>query len=441
MSAPANGTVVPPLAQPVAIQGQGDIASLVERLKPTVVNITTTSVVPVSENPFPIPLPFNHPQPRGERHAKALGTGFIVDPAGLVVTNAHVIQGAEDIKVRLADEREFPGKIVGKDPLLDLAVVKIEGASNLSAVTMGDSDALRVGDWVLAIGNPFGLGHTVTLGITSAKDRSIGAGPYDAFIQTDASINPGNSGGALFNLKGEVVGIPTMIRANAQGIGFAVPVNALKDVLPQLRDKGTVTRGKLGVHIQHVTEELAKTLGLEKPRGALVAAVEPGSAGAKAGIQPGDVIVSVNGLDVPHSEDLPRMVARNQPGQTVKLVYVRNAQKAEANAVLDLLVPEEDDDEAPTPAGMQPPPATGSKLGVSIDDAPGGGARIRGVAPTSPASGQLEPGDVVTEVDHQPVKTALELQKKLEAAGGGKTVLLRVRRGPEQRFVALTLAK
>jgi serine protease Do len=255
----SSGDYVPPLIAPVAMAGVADVAALVERLRPTVVNITTTQIAHDPHQGVPF---FMRPGPGGgDRRAKSLGSGFIVDPRGFVVTNAHVVAGAEDIQVRLNDDREFPATVVGKDPKLDLALLRIDGATNLSATVLGDSDGLRVGEWVLAIGNPFGLGHTVTLGITSAKDRSIGAGPYDAFIQTDASINPGNSGGPLFNLRGEVVGIPTAIRQGAQGIGFAVPVNALKDVLPQLRDKGAVTRGKLGVRIQHVTGDLAKGFG------------------------------------------------------------------------------------------------------------------------------------------------------------------------------------
>jgi serine protease Do len=444
---PPAGTFVAPLVQPVQVVGQSDVAGLVERLKPTVVNITTsravarTSMNPFDGTPFGGMLPpFGGPGGAPpEARAHALGTGFIVDPAGYVVTNAHVISGAEDIQVRLSDDRELSAHVVGKDTKLDLALVKIDGASNLSAAVLGDSDQLRVGEWVLAIGNPFGLGHTVTLGITSAKDRSIGAGPYDAFIQTDASINPGNSGGPLFNLKGEVVGIPTAIRQGAQGIGFAVPVNSLKDVLPQLRDKGTVSRGKLGVRIQHITADLAKGLGLDRARGALVANVETGSAGARAGLQPGDVIVQVDGSDVARSEELPRLVARHAPGSEVRLTYLRNGKQGDTKVVLDALTEDPEGDEGPavpSPGKAQEP---ASKLGVQLDDAPQGGARIRGVAPGSPAFGQLSPGDVVLEINRQPVKSASEMQKRIEQAKSGDILLLRVRRGHDQRFVGLKL--
>jgi serine protease Do len=415
-----------------------DVAGLAERLKPTVVNIATVGAARES-GPFG-GMPFGHPEARKSR---SQGTGFIVDPAGYVVTNVHVIAGAEDIRVRLADDREFSAKVVGRDPKMDLALIKLEGASGLSAAVLGDSDGLRVGDSVLAIGNPFGLGHTVTLGITSAKDRSIGAGPYDAFIQTDASINPGNSGGALFNLKGEVVGIPTMIRAGAQGIGFAVPVNALRDILPQLRDKGVVSRGKLGVRIQPLTPELAKGLGLERPRGALIAAVEPGGSGARAGLTSGDVITAVDGQEVPRSDDLPRLVARHTPGSKIKLAYVRAGAKKELDATLDSLAAEaDDDDETPNqrPAPASPPPSSG-KMGVTFDNgSTSGGAKVRAVAPDSAAAGQLAPGDLIVEIDRQPVRSTEELAKKIDPMAPGRVILLKVKRGAENvRFVAITL--
>ena len=449
---PPRGQYVPPLANPVPVAGAADVASLVERLKPTVVNITTTSKATPArdQGPFPFPFPFG-PFPGGggpqggppgfSPRAVALGTGFIIDPAGYVITNAHVVEDADDIKVKLADEREFPAKVVGKDAKLDVALLKIDGASNLSAAVLGDSDKLRVGEWVIAIGNPFGLGHTVTLGIVSAKDRTIGAGPYDAFIQTDASINPGNSGGALFNLKGEVVGVPTAIRQGAQGIGFAVPVNSVADVIPQLREKGAVSRGKLGVRIQHVTADLAKGLGLDHPRGALVASVEPNGAGARAGIEAGDVITKVDGADVPHSEELPRMVARHQPGAKVTLTVLRDGKEKQVSAVLDALVDQDDDETSPASqkGGLGMPTQPQGKLGVQLEDVQGGGAKIRGVMPDSPAFGQLMPGDVVVEVNHQPVKSAADFAKKIEATKGGQVALMRVKRGQDQRFVAITL--
>ncbi|MCS6898201.1 MAG: Do family serine endopeptidase [Myxococcales bacterium] len=432
---PPVSTFVAPLVNPVTIPTPvTDVAALAQRLMPTVVNITTSHIS--RGNPHE-GLPFGLPFRGLERRSRSLGSGFIVDPTGLIVTNAHVVAGADDIRVRLADDREFDAKVIGKDSKLDLALLKLDNASGLAAAVMGDSDTLRVGDWVLAIGNPFGLGHTVTIGITSAKGRSIGAGPYDDFIQTDASINPGNSGGPLFNLKGEVVGIPTAIRQNAQGIGFAVPVNALKEVLPQLRDKGSVSRGKLGVRIQPLTSELAQGLGLEKPRGALVSNVEPNSAGAKAGIQPGDVITHVNGLEVNHADDLPRMVARHQPGTRIKITIFRGGKASQFEAVLDPLL--DDPEEDPSPSGSSKPgPEPTSRLGIQIDDAPGGnGARVRFVSPTSLAAGQLLPGDIIIEINKQPVRNAAEAMKRTENIALGQVLLLKIRRGNDHRFVAI----
>ncbi|MCU0682026.1 MAG: Do family serine endopeptidase [Polyangiaceae bacterium] len=440
VAAPPAGTVVAPLAAPVPLVGTADVASLVERLKPTVVNITTTSSRGGDDdgNVFgggsPFPMPFGGGGPRSTR---ALGTGFIVDPAGFVVTNAHVVQGADEIKVRLSDERTLPAKVIGRDAALDLALLQLDGASNLSAVALGDSEGLRVGDWVLAIGNPFGLGHTVTLGITSAKGRTIGASQYDDFIQTDASINPGNSGGPLFNLKGEVVGIPTAIRQGAQGIGFAVPVNALREVLPQLRERGSVSRGYLGVRYQPVTDELAQGLGLDRRRGALVSEVEAHTPGARAGLQPGDVITAVNGTDVARYEDLPRLIARNAPGAKVKLGVLRNGKNLDLATTLDPR-PDRDDDENPSP---NPSPATAPKgrLGVVLEDAPGGGALVRAIAPRSPAAGQIRPGDIILEADKKPIRSASELAKRVDALPSGQVLVLRVRQSRATTYVAIRL--
>ena len=223
-----------------------------------------------------------------EFKSRSLGSGFIFDRDGYIITNNHVVEGADKIKVKLLDGREFKATIKGRDPMTDLALIKIESANHdLPVLTLGDSNAMQVGDWVLAVGNPFGLSHTVTQGIISAKGRVIGAGPYDDFIQTDASINPGNSGGPLVNFNGEVVGINSAIVASGQGIGFAIPSNMAKGIIPQLKEKGSVVRGMLGVQIQMVTPELAKSFGLKEPMGALVAEVNPGSPAAKAGIQRG----------------------------------------------------------------------------------------------------------------------------------------------------------
>jgi serine protease Do len=410
-------------------------------VKPAVVNITTTQEVKVPRIPLFRDWPFGDflggwrggsSAPDDEAMAKrqALGSGFIVDGRGYVVTNAHVVENANRVRVRLADERELDAKVQGRDERLDLAVLAVDGATDLPTVTLGSGEAVRVGDYVLAIGNPFGLGHTVTMGIVSAKSRAIGAGPYDDFIQTDASINPGNSGGPLFNTRGEVVGVNTAINPNGRGIGFAIPIDALKDVLPQLIERGHVARGRLGVQIQNVDEPMAKALGLDRPRGALVGEVEPGSAGARAGIKPGDVVVAFDGREVGHSQELPRMVARNAPGTKVKVDVLRDRSRRTLEVTLDELK-----DEPRRSDGKAGPAQAGDPLGLELDDGPEG-VVVRRVRPNSPAEGALERGDVILEVGRRAVKSARDVARELGASRTGP-VLLRVKRDGSTRFVAI----
>ena len=270
---------------------------------------------------------FGGENPQREFRRRSLGSGFIINREGYIVTNNHVVENASDIKVSLSDKEEHDAKVIGRDPKTDVALIKIEAKKDLPAVALGDSSKLRVGEWVIAIGNPFGLGHTVTTGIVSAKGRIIGAGPYDDFIQTDASINPGNSGGPLFNMNGEVVGINTAIIASGQGIGFATPINVAKDLLVQLREKGRVVRGWLGVQVQRVTPELAKSFGLDRERGALVADVMADTPAAKAGIERGDIIVEFNGRKIEEMNDLPRVVAATPPDADVPMKLLRKGQE------------------------------------------------------------------------------------------------------------------
>ncbi len=333
-SAPSTPAIPAPFAAPV-VTGTPDVATLVATVKPSVVNITT-----IHELRSPRPTsgmgsgndPFGYFDRRFGRGAgprdqvvrqSSLGSGFIIDAEGHVVTNAHVVDGADEVHVKLADDREYDAKVVGRDARLDLAVLALEGAKDLPAASLGKSESLRVGEYVVAIGNPFGLGHTVTMGIVSAKGRSIGAGPYDDFIQTDASINPGNSGGPLFDLQGRVIGINSAINPNGQGIGFAIPIDMLKDVLPQLLASGHVDRGHLGVAFKPVDAKLARTLKLDKARGAYVADVERGSPAERGGLESGDVIVKVEGKDVAHAEELPRLIALHPPGTKLAIDVLR----------------------------------------------------------------------------------------------------------------------
>jgi serine protease Do len=353
-----------------------------------------------------------------------------------VVTNAHVVDGAKRVRVRLADDREFEALVKGRDLRMDLALLQIQGANgDLPAVSLGSSDALKVGEYVVAVGNPFGLGHTVTMGIVSAKGREIGAGPYDDFIQTDASINPGNSGGPLFDTRGEVIGINTAINPEAEGIGFAIPVDALKDVLPQLVAKGRVDRGRLGVMVQGVDMALAKAMGLDGPKGALVEDVEEGGPAASAGLKPGDLIVAVGDHAIARSEELPRTIAKHEPGEKVSLKILRDKQEHVVDVMLDAIKEKVDhsiDDDA---ADEHP----SGKMGVAVADAPEGGALVRAVEPLSPADGELLPGDVVLTVDGKKIGNAKALAKTIAAAPKGKALLLEVIRDGKKRWVGVEL--
>ena len=310
-------------------------ADLAERLMPSVVNISTTTTVTTSTNPFPgFQFPpgspfedmfkeFGTPQ---TRKSSALGSGFIIDKKGIVITNNHVIQNAEDIVVRVGGDKEYKAKIIGADSLSDIAVLQIESKEKFTPVKFGDSDKARIGDWVIAIGNPFGLGGTVTSGIISARNRSIGLSRYEDYIQTDASINSGNSGGPLFDMNGDVIGINTAIygRGGSIGIGFSIPSNSAKKVVSQLIEFGETKRGWLGVRIQIVTKEIAEEKKLDKPRGALVASVAEKSPSDKAGIKDGDIILEFNGTKINEMKELPIIVAQTEVGKTVDVKIWRN---------------------------------------------------------------------------------------------------------------------
>ena len=327
-------------------------ADLAEKLMPSVVNISTTGTVTTNVNPFPFQFPpgspledmfkdFGVPQ---ERKTSALGSGFIISKDGIVITNNHVIKGAEDIYVRVNDDEEYQAKIIGADPLSDLAVLKIESTQIFKPVELGDSDTARIGDWVLAIGNPFGLGGTVTAGIISARNRSIGLARYEDFIQTDASINQGNSGGPLFNMNGEVVGINTAIlgQSGSIGIGFAIPSNSAKRVIDQLIEFGETKRGWLGVRIQIVSNETALEEKLDKARGALVVSVADGSPSDEAGIKAGDIILEFNGVKIKQMQELPKIVAETDVGKLVNVKIWRNKKEISKKIKLGRLETSED---------------------------------------------------------------------------------------------------
>jgi serine protease Do len=440
------------------IVGLPDFATLAERLSQTVVNISTTSQPETPQQPSPFgqgnPNPqefwepferwFGAPMPRRPFKERSLGSGFIINRDGFILTNNHVVENADEIVVRLSDAKEYKAKIIGRDPKTDIAVIKIESAAGLTAVSMGDSDVLRVGEWVMAIGNPFGLEHTVTAGIVSAKGRFIGQTSYDQFIQTDVAINPGNSGGPLINLKGEVVGINTAIFSRTGGnigIGFAIPINLAKELLPELEEKGRVTRGWLGVLIQKVTPEIAESLGLEDARGALVADVMKGGPAEEAKIEVGDVIVEYDGHPVHDSNELPLMVARTKVGKSVPLKVIRNGTRMDVEVHIRELKDEGEVTETAESGGdfgltVQPlTPEIAESLGLAEDIE---GVVVSGVEPGSSADDAgLRRGDVIIEVNRQPVKDVRGYRKAMGGIAEGKSALLLVRRGENTIFLAL----
>ncbi len=395
------------------------------------------------------------PNPPTSR-AASLGSGFIIDPSGIVVTNNHVIANAEQITVTFADDTTLQAEVIGRDTVTDLALLKVEPKTPLPAASWGDSTKAKVGDWVLAIGNPFGLGGTVTAGIISATARDIHSGPYDDFLQTDASINRGNSGGPMFNLAGEVIGINTAIfspSGGSIGIGFAIPSALARPIVEQLKATGKVERGWIGARIQPVTDEIAEAVGLDKGRGAMIAAVDPSSPAAQAKLQPGDVILSYDGKQIDRSRQLPRLVADTPPDTPVKLTMWRDGKEHEVDLKIAALSPNRPAAPQPEPEKPKPPPsidALGLKLSklspelrkqFSLPDT-AKGVVITEVPQNSPAAAQaLRPGDLVIAVGHEPVAAPEDVQQKATAAkkNGRKNVLVRVEREGNSRFVALPL--
>jgi len=364
------------------------------------------------------------------------GSGFIIDARGLIITNNHVVDGAMRLKVRLGDGRSFDAEIVGRDPLTDVAVVRIKGKPEaLPTVRLGDSSQVRVGDWAVAIGNPFGLSQTVSAGIISALDRQIGVGRYDQFLQTDAAINPGNSGGPLFNLKGEVIGMNTLIISSATGIGFAVPSNLIKALVPQLEEKGAVVRGWLGVAYQNLDPTLAKALGLPGDEGALVTQVNEGSPAAKGGMRVEDVILAIDGEKIRNGNELGRVVALKKPESAITITVLRGGKNVDLKVKVGV---RPDLEELGNLAPEKPSPERG-RVGIAFDNIdpamaeqaglPRQGAVVLEVVPGSPADDAgLRRGMLIVELNRQPIRSRDELTRALKAAKSGSVVLLRVAR-------------
>jgi serine protease Do len=463
------------LAAPSLARGPASVADVAEGLQDAVVNISTTQTlkgtgetVPGRRGPKGSPFEeffddfFDEDDADGmPRKVSSLGSGFVIDPSGLIVTNNHVIEGADEIIINFTDGSKLKvTKILGHDPKTDLALLKVEPKKPLKAVAFGDSGIMRVGDWVMAIGNPFGLGGSVTVGIISATKRDINAGPYDDFLQTDAAINRGNSGGPLFNMDGEVIGVNTAIispTGGSIGIGFAVPSNSAVKVLDQLKQYGETRRGWLGVHVQNVTGEIAESLGLDEPMGALVAKVAPDGPAAAAGVKASDVILKFDGQVIENMRDLPRAVVGAQIGKEVPLQLLRDGETMDVSVKIGRL-PEDEEDEAEETVEdqeepMAPAPEGEDLLGLSIaplSDALRGqygiadsveGVIITAVEPDSPAAQKnVKAGDVIIEVTQEEVRQPQDVVTRLQAvkrSGRGRVLLLLSDAKGELRFVAV----
>ena len=453
-------------------------AELAERLSPAVVNVATSQKVtgtgrvevPVPQFPPGSPFEdffkefFDRQQGDGEqapqtRRVTSLGSGFIIDPSGVIVTNNHVIAEADEITVTLNDNRQFEAEIVGRDPKTDLALLRVKTSSPLPSVKFGESSSARVGDWVIAIGNPYGLGGTVTAGIISARGRNINAGPYDDFLQTDASINRGNSGGPMFNTDGEVIGINTAIfspSGGSVGIGFAIPSSLAEPVIDQLMKYGRTRRGWLGVRIQTVTEEIAESLGLEEARGALVAGVSEEGPAEEGGIAAGDVILTFDGKPIDEMRELPRIVAETEIGRKVEVVvwrkgvqrtvFIAIAELDESEAQLAAIGPDAQTEqtESIVALGMDLAPLTPEArerfgIGVEVE-----GVLVTGVEDDSPASEKgLSQGDVIAEVNQEEVVTPAQVRTKVREAHEAerRSVLLRVYRDDTFLYVVVRIAE
>lgn len=439
-------------------------ADLAEKLMPSVVNISTTQTVVTRSNPFPnFQFPpgspfgdmfkeFGTPQ---ERQSSALGSGFIIDEKGILVTNNHVIEGAEDIVVQVNGEKKFKAKVIGADPLSDIAVLKIESKEKFLPVRFGDSDKARIGDWVMAIGNPFGLGGTVTSGIISARNRSIGLSRYEDYIQTDASINSGNSGGPLFDMNGNVIGINTAIlgRSGNVGIGFSIPSNSAKIVIDQLIEFGETKRGWLGVRIQDVTKEIAEVEKLDEPRGALVASVAPNSPSEKAGVKSGDIILEFNGEIINQMKELPIIVARTEVGKKVKVKIWRNKKEIIKTITLGRLETSEDfkvsekKEETPKETLIENLKIKVRKLSdqdIKSRNLPNqtSGLVITSIEKDSPLVGSIEVNSIILEAQKKKIRSVEDLNQSLKQVlnSNQKTILLVIYNSQNQkRYIGVKL--
>ena len=428
-----------------------NFSTLAEQVGPAVVNIQVEKATQSGEglrqfqgNPFGM-NPFGPQIPPQERRQGGIGTGFIIDKSGHIITNNHVVEGADTIKVTLKDEREFEAKIIGRDPQTDLALIKIEAKGDLPVASLGRSADLKVGQWVVAVGSPFGLEQTVTAGIVSAKGRIIGFGPYEDFIQTDASINPGNSGGPLIDMTGAVIGINTAIVASGQGIGFAIPMNLAKGIINQLKSSGEVTRGWLGVGIQDLNSELKKYYGIEDDGGVLVTQVFEGDPAEKGGIQPNDIIIAVDGQTVTSVRELSGIIANTRVGKRTAVTYLRDGKKK--TVYVELSKRQDDELQARKETktsddiGMQLMDLTAEKAAQFGYEEGESGVLVVNIAPNSKAADAgVKRGDLIKEINHEKIGSVKDYNKTIKKIDSGESVNLLIRR-PRVGFVVVQLTK
>jgi len=444
----------------VSYQVPENFTDLAKMSSPAVVNIRTVKTIRGGgrvyrhffNSPFGKQDPFNDffnkffgNEFQQDFKQRSLGSGFIIDKQGYIVTNNHVIENADKIKVKLKNGKEFDAEIVGRDPNTDIALIKIKSKNSLSVLKLGDSDALKVGQWVVAIGSPFGFEHTVTAGIVSAKGRIIGSGPYDDFIQTDASINPGNSGGPLINMKGEVIGINTAIIAGGQGIGFAIPINSAKRIVDQLKNSGEVTRGWLGIGIQDLSKELSKYYGIKEGKGVLVTEVFPGDPADEAGIKPKDIVLSVNGKKVENTRELSKSIADTSVGDTVNIKVLRNGIEKK----IGVKIVKRDDAGI---AGLTPSKVNEYELGIRVSEltleiarhfniTEAGGVIVIDVESESQGmEAGVRVGDIIKEINHQPIETVKNYKNEIKKLKKGDSIQMFIKR-VNGNFNVVTLTK
>lgn len=452
-------------SQTVSARSLPDFTDLVEENSGAVVNISTTTEPKAGNTGYGLLFderqldqmpeffrhffrgpqsPFADPDTVQPRHS--IGSGFIVSSDGYVLTNNHVVEGADEIVVRLSDRRELPATLVGTDPRSDVAVLKIKGDNKLPVVKIGKSKELKVGEWVFAIGSPFGFDHTVTAGIVSAVGRSLPSENYVPFIQTDVAINPGNSGGPLFNMDGEVVGINSQIYTRSggfMGVSFAIPIDDAMNVFRQIRDKGSVSRGWLGVLIQEVNRDLAESFGLKRPRGALIAEVMEGSPAEEAGLHSGDIVLEYDGEEIRFSSDLPPLVGRTQAGETARLTILRGGREMDVDVKIGQL-PDEGAEVAQGPSGDSG--SASAPLGMSVEDLPAeaadslgipGGVLVTGIARGPAFDAGIRPRDVITEINRQQVRSVADFRQVVASLPEGRAVSVRVIRQGRALYLVL----